>query len=148
MKRIRSAVCLFFCAVGILLAIIGIAMAEPIAIALGVFVALAFLRLYFMCRMSKMQIEKFGSAKAAAAADRALDYVMIAGQESKTSGASAVARGVVGGAILGPAGILAAAGAKKNTSITLILHYKSGRTKTKTIKLNSKELKRLAPYIK
>ena len=95
--------------------------------------------------------ERKGEKKAAkerAASNREIDYVIIAGQESKTKTGSAVARGVVGGAMLGPVGLLAAAGAKKSTDISLIIRYKSGRTETKTVKFNSKEFKQYAKYIR
>ncbi|MBQ9211077.1 MAG: hypothetical protein IJ153_05715 [Clostridia bacterium] len=78
-----------------------------------------------------------------------VDSVMIAGQESRTKTGSAIGRGAVGGALLGPLGMVAgAAGAKKNTTVTLIIRYKSGRTETKAVKLNSSEFKKYAKYIK
>ena len=78
-----------------------------------------------------------------------IDQVMIAGQESRTKTGSAIGRGAVGGALLGPLGMVAgAAGAKKNTTVTLIIRYKSGRTETKAVKLNSSEFKKYAKYIK
>ena len=78
-----------------------------------------------------------------------IDSVMIAGQESRTKTGSAIGRGAVGGALLGPLGMVAgAAGAKKNTTVTLIIRYKSGRTETKAVKLNSSEFKKYAKYIK
>ena len=52
--------------------------------------------------------EKRAAAREAAIADQTLDYVLIAGQESRTSGSSAIARGAVGHAVLGPVGLLAA----------------------------------------
>ena len=78
-----------------------------------------------------------------------VDSVMIAGQESRTKTGSAIGRGAVGGALLGPLGMVAgAAGAKKNTTVTQIIRYKSGRTETKAVKLNSSEFKKYAKYIK
>lgn len=81
-------------------------------------------------------------------ADRIIDYVVIAGSESKTNTGSAIARGVVGEAMLGRVGILAAAGAKKDSIIGLVVRYKSGRTETVKVKFDSKEFKRYAKYIK
>lgn len=81
-------------------------------------------------------------------ADRTIDYVVIAGSESKINTGSAIARGAVGGAMLGRVGILAAAGAKKDSIIGLVVRYKSGRTETVKVKFDSKEFKRYAKYIK
>ena len=80
--------------------------------------------------------------------DRIIDYVVIAGSESKTSTSSAITRGAVGGALLGPVGMLAAAGAKKNSFVELVVRYKSGRTETVKVKFDSKEFKNYAKYIR
>lgn len=162
MKLVGAIASVILCIVGVLFAIIGIGVKEPAAIILGASIALVFFGLYKTIqkkrREEKTRIAEIGkeqykqekreAARAAAVADRILDYVLIAGQESKTSASSAVARGAVGSALLGPVGLLAAAGAKKNTDVTLVLHYKSSRTETKTVKLNSKEFKKLTPYMK
>jgi len=88
------------------------------------------------------------AARETAAANYEIDYVVLAGQESRTKTGSAVARGAVGGALLGPVGLLAAAGAKKNTDVAMVIHYKSGRTENKTVKFNSKDFKKYAKYIR
>ncbi len=76
-----------------------------------------------------------------------VDFVLIANSTSRTKAGSAIARGVVGGALLGPVGLLAAASAKKNGYLDLIIHYKSGRVATRRVKVNSSEYRSLAPYI-
>lgn len=77
-----------------------------------------------------------------------IDYVTIAGQESRTKAGSAIARGAVGGVLLGPVGLLAGSSAKKKTTVTLIIHYQDGHVETKTVKLDSGEFKRYARFIR
>jgi hypothetical protein len=169
MKRFGAGASLFMCIVGVAAAIGGINSNTPAAIAIGGVIAVVFFPIrrklkkdlsgetarvaevgkeQFKAEKKEAKKEKRAAAREAAIADQTLDYVLIAGQESRTSGSSAIARGAVGHAVLGPVGLLAAAGAKKKTDVTLVLHYKSGRTETKTVKLNSSEFKKLAPYMK
>lgn len=81
-------------------------------------------------------------------ANHQVDYVLIANSTSRTKAGSAIARGVVGGVLLGPVGLLAAASAKKSGYPDLIVHYKSGRVATRRVKVNSAEYRSLARYIK
>lgn len=121
------------------------------------FLAAFFFGLFIKARKgvkeNKVRMEQFGDSssrqgkRAYAKADRTIESVIVAGQESRTSTGSAVARGAVGGALLGPVGLLAAAGAKKNTDVTLVIRYQSGRAVTKTVKLKSKDFKRYSKYI-
>ena len=77
-----------------------------------------------------------------------VDYVVIANSTSRMKAGSAIMRGAVGGALLGPVGLLAAGSAKRNGFLDLIVHYKSGRVVTQRVKVNSGEYRRLARYIK
>lgn len=76
-----------------------------------------------------------------------IDYVTVISSHTKTKSGSAVARGVVGSALLGPVGLLAAAGAKKNEFVTLVIHYKNGKTKTKRVNTKSYEFRKYARFI-
>ena len=77
-----------------------------------------------------------------------VDYVLIAHSSERTKAGSAITRGVVGNALLGPVGLLAAASAKKNGFLDLIIHYKNGHVATKRVKVNSAEYKEFARYIR
>lgn len=77
-----------------------------------------------------------------------VDFAVIANSSNRTKAGSAITRGAVGGLLLGPIGLLAAASAKKNSYIDLIVHYKSGRVSTQRVKVNSLEYYNLAKYIR
>lgn len=169
MKRFFSGACLFVVILALVYALGGASRGSTVDTGIGIVIAIPFFLIHrklrrdltgVTARIAEVGKEQYKKEKQeakkakraayreAAIADQTLDYVLIAGQESKTSASSAIARGAIGRAVLGPVGILAAAGAKQNTDITLVLHYKSGRVETKTVKPNSSEFKRLAKYIK
>lgn len=77
-----------------------------------------------------------------------ISQVVIVSGHSKTKATSAIGRGAVGAALLGPVGLLAAASAKKKDIVTLLIHYANGRTETVKTKVGSSEFKKLAPHIK
>lgn len=77
-----------------------------------------------------------------------VDYVLIANSSSRAKAGSAIARGAVGGLLLGPIGLLAAGSAKRKSYLDLIVHYKSGRVSTQRVKVNSLEYHNLARYIR
>ena len=51
----------------------------------------------------------------------------VVGEDVKTSGASAIARGAIGSAILGPVGLLAGVSAKKKGIHTVAVQFKDGK---------------------
>ena len=56
-----------------------------------------------------------------------VDSYEVIGEESSTSASSAVARGAVGAALLGPVGIAAALSAKKKGMYTVAIQFKDGK---------------------
>lgn len=75
-------------------------------------------------------------------------------QKSKGSVTSAVARGVVGGAILGPVGAVAGAATHKRKTVTtkggtvrFLIRYADGHNETKDVKIDSGEYKKLIKYM-
>ncbi len=56
-----------------------------------------------------------------------VDAYEVVGEDIKTSGTSAVARGAVGAAILGPVGLLAGVSAKKKGIHTIAIQFKDGK---------------------
>jgi len=56
-----------------------------------------------------------------------VDSYEVIGEESSTSASSAVARGALGAALLGPIGIAAALSAKKKGVYTLAIQFKDGK---------------------
>ncbi len=81
--------------------------------------------------------------------DQTIDYTILVGAESKKSVGSAVTRGAIGGAILGPVGLAAGAlSAKNNNKTTFTVVYKSGRTEVVTVDNDSDEFKKYARYLR
>lgn len=154
MKRLGSVLLGILLAVLILIVVFGLIadLPEMSAIfgAAAFFVLLLFVKASKSARADKKRISEVGKAafKEERRNDREIDHVVIAGSESKTSTSSAITRGAVGGALLGPVGMLAAAGAKKNSFVELVVRYKSGRTETVKVKFDSKEFKNYAKYIR
>lgn len=72
---------------------------------------------------------------------------MIVTDDSRKSLTSVVGRGAVGGILLGPVGLLAAASAKNKKTTTFVIEYSDGTRETKTVKTNSSEFKKLAKYL-
>ena len=61
---------------------------------------------------------------------------IIVGQESKKSATSSVARGIVGGALVGPAGMIAGGISGKNKNKTTFqIIYENGKQRTVTVKI-------------
>lgn len=58
---------------------------------------------------------------------KTIDGYEVLGEESTTSASSAVARGAIGAAILGPIGIAAALSAKKKGVHTVAIQFKDGK---------------------
>lgn len=81
--------------------------------------------------------------------DNTIDYTVIVAEDSKKSLGSAVTRGAIGGAILGPVGLVGGAISGKNKSeTTFTVVYKSGRRKVVTVRNDSEQFKEYAQYIK
>lgn len=174
MKRFFSTILsiIFFAIalLGVLFAIVGASTGDNSMVIAGSIVAVIFLAFHFIksAKAKKKKLSEMGEsayraeraskkeakkekkriAREKVRANATIDYVVITGSESKTSTGSAITRGAVGGALLGPVGMLAAAGAKKNSFVELVVRYKSGRTETVKVKFDSKEFKNYAKYIR
>lgn len=75
--------------------------------------------------------------------------VTIVSNDSRKKVSSTIARGAVGGALLGPVGMVGGAlsGKNKNTT-TFLIEYINGNKETKIVDNESEEFKKLCNYIK
>ena len=82
-------------------------------------------------------------------ADKTIVSAVLISAQNKKSGASALGRAVVGGALLGPVGAIAGASTGKSyaKSATFSVKYASGRTSTETVSVDSKRFKELSSYL-
>lgn len=62
-----------------------------------------------------------------------VEKTIIVGDDSRKKVVSTVARGAVGGFILGPVGLLAAASGKNKHKVTFFVKYKDGTSETRTV---------------
>lgn len=70
--------------------------------------------------------------------------------DSRKKVGSTVMRGMVGGALLGPAGLVGGAMSGKNKTsnkVTFLIEYNDGHRETKIVENNSKEFKNLCNYL-
>ncbi|MOA54896.1 hypothetical protein D3C78_1785910 [compost metagenome] len=72
---------------------------------------------------------------------QSIDSYELVDEEHQTSAASAVGRGLVGGALLGPVGLLAGLSAKKKGTYRIVLNWKDG--KRSLVEANDKVYKAL-----
>lgn len=78
-----------------------------------------------------------------------IDYTILVGEDSRKSVGSSAIRSAVGGALLGPVGLIAGAiSGKNNNSSTFTIIYKSGRKEVKTVENNSSEFEQFAKYLR
>lgn len=81
--------------------------------------------------------------------DNTIDYTIIVSEDSKKSLSSAVARGAIGGALLGPVGLVGGAISGKNKAkTTFTVVYKSGRREILTVDNDSSDFAIYARYLK
>lgn len=74
--------------------------------------------------------------------------VHIIGGHSQMKAGSAIARGLIGSALLGPAGLLAGASAKRKSMVTLLVFYSNGNSTTVEVNVHSAEFNLIyAPHI-
>lgn len=69
---------------------------------------------------------------------------------SRKKAGSSISRGIVGGALLGPAGMVGGALSGKNkvtNTTTFLIQYVDGHKETKTVKNDSFEFKKLIQYV-
>lgn len=72
---------------------------------------------------------------------------IIVSQSSRKKATSAISRGLIGGAILGPVGLLAGASAKLKETTTFQIIYNNGSQKTVTVKNGSWAFKEYCKYL-
>lgn len=78
-----------------------------------------------------------------------IDYTILVGGDTKKSVGSAVVRGAIGSALLGPVGLVGGAISGKNKSeTTFTIIYKDGHREVKTVSKDSYEFERYASYLK
>lgn len=73
--------------------------------------------------------------------------VMIVGHDSRKKATSVIGRGIVGGALLGPVGLLAGASGKNKNKTTFLIIYNNGKRETITTKNNGFLYKKLIQYV-
>lgn len=102
-----------------------------------------------MRTMSPEQRKQYDKQKEQERLDNMIDYTIIVAEDSKKSLGSSVARGAIGGALLGPVGMVGGAISGKNKSkTTFTVVYKSGRRQVITVSNDSSEFERFARYLK
>lgn len=77
----------------------------------------------------------------------AIAKTIIVSQDSRKKVGSTVIRGAVGGALLGPVGLLAGASGKNKHTTTFQVIYKNGQQKTVTVDNNSMAFKEYVRYL-
>lgn len=78
-----------------------------------------------------------------------IDYTIVAGSNSQKSMGSSIARGAVGGALLGPVGLIGGAASGKNkTTTTFTIVYKNGKRKVETVDNNSFLFREYSKYLR
>ncbi len=99
--------------------------------------------------LSSEEREKYYAQKRKEDMDNEIDYTIIVGGDTRKSVGSSVARGVIGGALLGPIGLIGGALSGKNKSeTTFTVIYKSGRREVVTVSNDSDDFRRYASYVK
>lgn len=77
-----------------------------------------------------------------------IKQTIIVGEDSRKSAGSGIARGAIGGALLGPLGLLAGLSAKNKNNTTFLIIYEDDSRTTRTVATNSKEFKEFCKYLK
>lgn len=99
--------------------------------------------------LSETEKQKYYQQKEKENLDRTIDYTIIIAEDSKKSLGSAIARGAIGGTLLGPVGLVGGAISGKNKSeTTFTVVYKSGRKQIVTVSNDSEEFENYAMHIK
>ena len=102
-----------------------------------------------MKTMSPEERKPYDKQKKQERLDNMIDYTIIVAEDSKKSLGSAVARGAVGGVLLGPVGMVGGAISGKNKAkTTFTVVYKSGRREVITVDNDSSDFGMYARYIK
>ncbi len=71
-------------------------------------------------------------------------------QDSRKKASSSIARGAIGGAVLGPAGLVGGALSGKNkvtNTVTFLVEYGDGHRETKTVQTDTREFEKLCKYL-
>lgn len=102
---------------------------------------------------AKNEIERFNSLsleeKKKEMLNNEIDYTIIVSEDNRKSVGSTVTRGAIGGALLGPIGLVGGALSGKNkTKTTFTIVYKSGRREVVTVENDSKEFTKYAEYVR
>lgn len=78
-----------------------------------------------------------------------IDYTIVAGSNSQKSMGSSIAKGAIGGALLGPIGLIGGAtSGKRKTTTTFTIVYKNGKRKVETVDNNSFLFREYAKYLR
>lgn len=78
---------------------------------------------------------------------KGIKRTIIVSQSSRKKASSAIGRGIVGSAILGPVGLLAGASAKSKDTTTFQVIYNNGRQETVTVNNDSSSFKEYCRYL-
>lgn len=99
--------------------------------------------------LSATEKERYYEKKRRERMNNEIDYTIIVGEDSRKSVGSAVGRGIVGGVLLGPVGLVGGAISGKNKSkTTFTIVYKSGRREVETVDNDSPEFRKYASYVR
>lgn len=107
---------------------------------------------YSSGKMSDEETKRYEEFKEKQRKATTISKVMIvsANSDSRKKIGSSVIRGTVGGALLGPVGLVGGALSGKNkitNETTFLIEYKDGHRVTKTVNNNSSEFKNLCKYL-
>ena len=103
-------------------------------------------------RIQEAKMEAARQKREAITRARTISKVMIVGgaSDSRKKVGSSIARGAVGGALLGPVGLVGGALSGKNkvtSTTTFLIEYQDGHRETKTVNNDDPEFERLCKYL-
>ena len=98
----------------------------------------------------KLKLQQENSERLKKASTISKVMIVVANSNSRKSVSSSVIRGTVGGALLGPAGLVGGALSGKNkvtNKTTFLIEYEDGHRETKTVDNDSSEFEKLCKYL-
>ena len=99
---------------------------------------------------AKLKLQQENSERLRKASTISKVMIVGANSDSRKSVSSSVIRGTVGGALLGPAGLVGGALSGKNkvtNKTTFLIEYEDGHRETKTVDNDSSEFEKLCKYL-